>query len=197
MRNVFDDSLEWSAEDLELTEQLIASADKQLAAPNTAKGRTRTAELRPEPPTGRVTRSSRRLAAASLGKTGSVAAGAVGDNDLLHETSKRDQQSLPATTDSLPTALPGNAPFAEARHQVYVPDLEDIGLVRDRRRFRPQGFSVTDVTAAQWCQQQFALELSARLPEARTCQPSTSHLFTHAGATLALLWHMEAGIMLH
>lgn len=169
MRNVFDDSLEWSAEDLELTEQLIASADNQLAAPNTAKGRTGTAELRPEPPTGRVTRSSSRLAAASLGKTGSVAAGAPGDNDVLHETSNRDQQSLPATTDSLPTSLPSNAPVSEARHQVYVPDLEDIGLVRDRRPFRPHGFSVTDFTAAQWCQQQFALELSARLPEASTC----------------------------
>ena len=171
MRNVFDNCLEWSAEDIELTEQLIASADKQLAAPDDAKGPTRTAELRPGPPTGRVTRSSRRLAAA-LGKRGSVANGAVGGNDALHETSQRDQQSLPAPTESLPTALPSNAPVAEARHQVYVPDLEDIGLVRDRRRFRPHGFSVTDFTAAQWCQQQFALELTARLPEASTCHPS-------------------------
>ena len=174
MRNVFDDCLEWSVEDIELTEQLIASADKQLAAPDKANGPTRTAELRPEPPTRGVTRSSRRLAAA-LGKTGSVAAGAVGGNDALHETSQRDQQSLLATTDSLLAAQSGNAPVAEARHQVHIPDLEDIGLVRDRRCFRPHGFSVTDFTAAQWCQQQFALELTARLPEASTCH-SPNHI---------------------
>ena len=176
MRNVFDDCLEWSADDIVLTEQLIASADKQLAAPDKAKGQTRTAELRSEPPAERVTRSSSILAAAaSFGKTGSVAAGAVGGNDALHETPHRDQQSLPATTNSLLTALPGDAPVAEPRHQVYVPDLEDIGLVRDRRRFRPHGFSVTDFTAAQWCQQQFALELTARLPEASTCH-SSNHI---------------------
>ena len=56
---------------------------------------------------------------------------------------------------------------AEARQLVRVPDLEDIGLQQDRRRFRPHGFSVTDFTASQWCQQQFALALSAHLPEAR------------------------------
>ena len=45
-----------------------------------------------------------------------------------------------------------------------VPDVEDIGRVLDRRSLRPHGFSVTDITAAEWCQQQFALALTAQLP---------------------------------
>lgn len=49
--------------------------------------------------------------------------------------------------------------------QPWLPDLEDIGKVLDRRRYRPIGMSVTDFTEAEWCQQQFALALTLRLPK--------------------------------
>jgi hypothetical protein len=174
MGNVFDDSLEWSANDIKLTEQLVASADKQLNAPSKAREQSSIAELRTEPLGQYVTPNVYRLAAASLGE---IASGGVTDV-ISHVTSKRKQHSLPATTECLPTAAAGNVPAAEARQQVHVPDLEDIGLVQDRRRLRPQGFSVTDFTAAQWCQQRFALELTARLPEVSIC--SASFLCHHA-----------------
>ena len=48
-----------------------------------------------------------------------------------------------------------------------LPELEDLGTVLDRQKYRPSGFMVTDFTASQWCQQQFAFKLSARLPEVR------------------------------
>ena len=41
---------------------------------------------------------------------------------------------------------------------------DTTGLVLDRRQFRPFGMSVTDFTAAEWCQQQFALALTVKLP---------------------------------
>lgn len=45
-----------------------------------------------------------------------------------------------------------------------LPDLEDFGLKVNRRaKHRPRGLRVTDITGAEWCQQQLAFALSARL----------------------------------
>lgn len=47
-----------------------------------------------------------------------------------------------------------------------LPDLEDFGLKVNRRaKHRPRGLRVTDITGAEWCQQQLAFALSARLPK--------------------------------
>lgn len=49
-----------------------------------------------------------------------------------------------------------------------VPDIEDFGLKKNRlARHRPGGLMVTDIAAAEWCQQQVAFSLSARLPKVR------------------------------
>ena len=50
-----------------------------------------------------------------------------------------------------------------------LPDLEDFGLKVNRRaKHRPRGLRVTDITGAEWCQQQLAFALSARLPKVNT-----------------------------
>ena len=47
-----------------------------------------------------------------------------------------------------------------------LPDLEDFGVKANRRaKYRPGGLRVTDITSAEWCQQQVAFTLSARLPK--------------------------------
>lgn len=47
-----------------------------------------------------------------------------------------------------------------------LPDLEDFGVKVNRRaKHRPGGLRVTDITSAEWCQQQVAFTLSARLPQ--------------------------------
>lgn len=47
-----------------------------------------------------------------------------------------------------------------------LPDVEDFGLKVNRRaKHRPRGLRVTDITSAEWCQQQVAFTLSARLPK--------------------------------
>ena len=50
--------------------------------------------------------------------------------------------------------------------EAVLPDLEDFGLKVNRRaKHRPRGLRVTDITGAEWCQQQLAFALSARLPK--------------------------------
>lgn len=50
-----------------------------------------------------------------------------------------------------------------------LPDLEDFGLKVNRRaKHRPRGLRVTDITGAEWCQQQLAFALSARLSKVNT-----------------------------
>lgn len=74
--------------------------------------------------------------------------------------------------------LPENGAITATSHvetdeQAFrLPELEDIGLVLDRRRYKPTGLSVTDFTGAEWCQQQYALALSAKLPEVRGANTS-------------------------
>ncbi len=175
MTDIFKDSLEWSAVDIELTEQLIASADNRSFAQNTSTHGTGSVSAQPTPPQKRITRSSRRLSALAVSKAGS------GDCNTSVDTSKADRgtkedatedpQQRPVDSITADGAARGCGQIAEARQLVRVPDLEDIGLRQDRRRFRPHGFSVTDFTASQWCQQQFALALSAHLPEA--CSPGS------------------------
>ncbi len=47
-----------------------------------------------------------------------------------------------------------------------LPDLEDFGAKVNRRaKYRPGGLRVTDITSAEWCQQQVAFTLSACLPK--------------------------------
>ncbi|KAK9867127.1 hypothetical protein WJX84_003384 [Apatococcus fuscideae] len=48
-----------------------------------------------------------------------------------------------------------------------MPDIEDAGVCLDRQQqFRfGRGLSVTDFTASEWCQQQVAFNLSAKLPK--------------------------------
>ena len=75
-------------------------------------------------------------------------------------------------------SLPSQQPAAEEHANASVdeavasaldavlPDLEDFGLKVNRRaKHRPRGLRVTDITRAEWCQQQLAFALSARLPK--------------------------------
>ena len=83
------------------------------------------------------------------------------------------------------TSLASGRAGDQSDDQVYkLPDLEDIGLVLDRRHFRPAGMNVTDFTGAEWCQQQFALALSAKLPQVRSgpvwpCPPTMTWIQRH------------------
>ena len=72
------------------------------------------------------------------------------------------QQQYPAGPDqSLSQQLTSTA-------EENLPDLEDFGLkVNSRAKHRPKGLRVTDITSAEWCQQQVAFTLSARLPKVR------------------------------
>ena len=167
---MFDDSLEWTAEDIELTEHLIASADKR-APPH--KYSTEVANGAPEVPIvpeRRVTRSSKNLneEAGRKGRSGARYLGRSSGKaaDAAHQAAQNDEEGLQDHPASAILAVPDIGALTEAREKVYVPDLEDIGLLQDRRHFRPHGFCVTDLTASQWCQQKFALALSACLPKA-------------------------------
>lgn len=63
-----------------------------------------------------------------------------------------------------------NVAVASALESVLLPDLEDFGLKINRRaKHRPRGLRVTDITGAEWCQQQLAFALSARLPKVVLC----------------------------
>lgn len=166
MDDVFEDSLEWSAGDIELTEQLIASADNCTPAQNlSAKGAGGTA-AQPVPPPKRVTRSLSRLSALEARKAEDCNTAKSSAYGEAQENTLKDQQHIFADRTTADIAAPGSNHIAEARQLVPIPDLEDIGLQQDRRHLRPHGFSVTDLTASRWCQQQCALALSAHLPEA-------------------------------
>ena len=170
MTDVFENSLEWSCVDIELTEQLIASADKRPSDQTTAGQPARADSAQPVPSGTRVTRSSSRLNALAARKTRSdvcsTGTATSEADDELQKSASKGQQHMQGETITADATVPDSVHIAEARQLVRVPDLEDIGLQLDRRRFRPHGFSVTDFTASQWCQQQFALALSAHLPEA-------------------------------
>ena len=50
--------------------------------------------------------------------------------------------------------------------QELLLDIEDVGTVYNRRAaFRCRGLFVTDFSASEWCQQQVAFGLSAKLPK--------------------------------
>ena len=50
--------------------------------------------------------------------------------------------------------------------QELLLDLEDVGAMYNRRAaFRDRGLFVTDFSASEWCQQQVAFSLSAKLPK--------------------------------
>ncbi|KAK9788840.1 hypothetical protein WJX73_000858 [Symbiochloris irregularis] len=68
-----------------------------------------------------------------------------------------------------------------ASEEASVVDLEDVGLVLDRQKFRKRGFYVTDFSASEWCQQQCAFSMSARLPkEVVTTPEMQAGLAVHA-----------------
>lgn len=74
----------------------------------------------------------------------------------------------PAAQESA-AALPDLA-VTSGLESVLLPDLEDFGLKINRRaKHRPRGLRVTDITGAEWCQQQLAFALSARLPKVIFC----------------------------
>ena len=169
MTDIFRDSLDWTAEDVALTELLIASADR-LAAHQDHRG---IVEEEPSASSAsekrRVTRSLSRTKATLAKELGADVAvtesGRWDTSGLPHKLSGRVEPSEQCRQDSLPTESSNNILLQQADQQIQVPDLEATGLVRNRTEFRPHGFSVTDFTGAQWCQQQFAFSLSARLPE--------------------------------
>ena len=167
MTDIFRNSLDWTAEDVALTELLIASADR-LAAHQDHRG-TESASASPASIERRITRSLSRTKAAVAKSFGADTAvtetGRWDTKELPHEASGPGERSEQCLQDSLPLDNPDAVPLQQADEQIQLPDLEATGLVRDRTGFRPHGFSVTDFTGAQWCQQQFAYGLSARLPE--------------------------------
>ena len=180
MTDVFENSLDWSDVDIELTEQLIASADKRTSDQIKLEEPAHVSSAQPVPLEKRVTRSSSRLnalaareARSDVCSTGTAVSEA---DDGSRRCASKDQQHTQGGDITADATAPDSGHIAEARQLVHVPDLEDIGLQQDRRRFRPHGFSVTDFTASHWCQQQFALALSAHLPEA--CSP-TPWIFHH------------------
>ena len=82
-------------------------------------------------------------------------------------------------------SAPPRAATEAARAGPPVPDLEDAGLVLDRASlFRPRGLAVTDVSSAEWCQQQVAYKLTVQLPDVRSCVLPCTHnaiLTSHSG----------------
>lgn len=60
----------------------------------------------------------------------------------------------------------GEDRLATRPQRFALPDLEDIGLVCNRLlRHRRTGLKVTDISSSEWCQQQVAFSLSAKLPK--------------------------------
>ena len=160
--------------DIELTEKLIASADNRFSGQIASTDGAGIVSAQPVPPEKRVTRSSGKLSALAAWEVGSDDCKTSTDTSKarcgVQEIALEDPQHVPDNSITADAAARDSRHIAEARQLVRVPDLEDIGLRQDRRRFRPHGFSVTDFTASQWCQQQFALALSAHLPE--VCSPA-------------------------
>lgn len=69
-----------------------------------------------------------------------------------------------------------------------LPDLEDYGLTLDRLAVhRRRGLVVTDITAAEWCQQQLAFTLSARIPKVGCVQPHVLNMRLPGGRTAAVV----------
>lgn len=76
------------------------------------------------------------------------------------------QQLLPALPEAHPEA---SDQLVAASVEACLPDVEDFGVKLNRRaKHRPRGLRVTDITSAEWCQQQVAFTLSARLPKELT-----------------------------
>ena len=64
-----------------------------------------------------------------------------------------------------------------------LPEFEDFGLKVNRRaKHRPRGLRVTDITGAEWCQQQLAFALSARLPKVKSLSVSSESGRHHAAS---------------
>lgn len=54
------------------------------------------------------------------------------------------------------------------RPQLQITDIEEAGLVIDRiSANRSRGLAVTDITSAEWCQQQVAYNLTSTIPKVR------------------------------
>ena len=54
----------------------------------------------------------------------------------------------------------------QERCKALLEDLEDLGSKHNRRQERrARGLNVTDISMSEWCQQQVAFSLSARLPK--------------------------------
>ena len=78
------------------------------------------------------------------------------------------QQLLPALPEARPEA---SDQLVAASVEACLPDVEDFGVKLNRRaKHRPRGLRVTDITSAEWCQQQVAFTLSARLPKVSCVQ---------------------------
>ena len=90
-----------------------------------------------------------------------------------------EEQSAAVTLSRSETSLPPVGEVLLRTHQAEnalanatpkLPDLEDFGLKLNRLvKHRPVGLVVTDITSSEWCQQQLAFTLSARLP--KVCPP--------------------------
>ncbi len=89
--------------------------------------------------------------------------------ELADGTMRSGGTPAAAQSRQLVEADPTAAVVAAATELAVVPEVEELGRVLDRRRFRPGGFSVTDLTAAEWCQQQLALALTARVRKVSAC----------------------------
>ena len=182
----------WSAEDILLAEEAIARADR-LASSRAAessspaavadegsnqkrKGSRRKQQKLASPTSSIRTRSRARAGqqengAAATGQEGAGAMCAPGSPAAAgeQEGAERALGSPSAVSRGAVEADPTAEVAAAITQLAVIPEVEELGAVLDRRRLRPYGFSVTDITAAEWCQQQLALALTARLPKARAC----------------------------
>jgi hypothetical protein len=180
----------WSEEDFLATELLIQQADLVLLSRSRAGSLqavpcqdTNVDEATIQPHIRRPADACEQASATKKQQSSFALPAAV----TAHVSAAKEDAATANEGASSAAALPKESSSAHAAQhasQQGLPDLEDIGLVLDRRRFRQTGMSVTDFTEAEWCQQQFALALTVQLPKVdcswmllvRTCCLMSCHL---------------------
>ena len=190
----------WSAEDILLAEEAILHADR-LASSRAAGSSTPVAEECSNRRRKRCKSSRQKKLAGSpssirtrskarSGEQEGGAAAAEQSPSAAGGEAVRAGGSPGAVSRGAVEADPTAAVAAAITELAVIPEVEELGAVLDRRRLRPYGFSVTDITAAEWCQQQLALALTARLPKVCGCvmlepkepeQMLTRHYYSHTG----------------
>ena len=108
---------------------------------------------------------------------------ALWEQVLVHAEEQSAAVTLSRSKTPIPPVAEDLVPTHEASGSTVgnavpiLPDLEDFGLKLDRLvKHRPVGLVVTDITNSEWCQQQLAFTLSARLPKVCSLVSKSVHM---------------------